>query len=126
MQSNDEENISEEIPIELLQRGVKISDKEVLQQDYFILEVKFKYKLGTRRKFIKWREIRDKCERINSSTSRRTRRDVLFRKWREKSRSKINSNANKGSLLKRFYIEHRSIIFTNIKKSPRLLNLLPQ
>lgn len=53
MESNNEENISEDIPIELLQRGVKISDKEVLKHDYFILEVKYKYILGTRRKFIK-------------------------------------------------------------------------
>jgi hypothetical protein len=39
MKSNEEETISEEIPIELLQKGLKISDKEVLEHDYLILEV---------------------------------------------------------------------------------------
>ncbi len=54
MQSNEEETISEEIPVELLQKGVKISDKEVLEHDYLIVEVKFKYILGNRGKFIEW------------------------------------------------------------------------
>jgi hypothetical protein len=70
MQSSAEENISENIPIELLQRGVKISDKEVLEQDYFILEVKFKYKLGTRRKFIKRNEIRNQRKGTINRTAR--------------------------------------------------------
>ena len=82
MQSNAEENISEDIPIELLQRGVKISDKEVLEHDNFLLEVKFKYKLGTRRKFVKWNEIRDKRKGTNNRTQRRARWHVLFRNRR--------------------------------------------
>jgi len=53
MNSNEEDTISEEIPIELLQKGVKISDKEVLEHDYLILEVKNLYILGNRGKFIK-------------------------------------------------------------------------
>lgn len=79
MHTNEEETISEEIPIELLQRGVKISDKEMLEHDYLILEVKFNYILGNRGKFIKWQQIKDKRKGINHRIKRRTGWYVLFR-----------------------------------------------
>lgn len=44
--------ITEEIPIELLQSGVHISDQEVKDHNYLILEVSFIY-LGNRRLLIK-------------------------------------------------------------------------
>jgi len=39
IKENKDFGISEEIPIELLQTGIKISDKEVLEHSYLTLEV---------------------------------------------------------------------------------------
>lgn len=50
--SNIDSVLAEEIPIELIQSGVHISDQEVLDHSYLILEVRLFY-LGNRRNYVK-------------------------------------------------------------------------
>lgn len=42
MKGEKDMEISEEIPVELLQKGIKISEKEVLEHSYLTLEVNIK------------------------------------------------------------------------------------